>query len=328
MKIIDAHSHFNGDHPTAAAALEALDLRMLNICVAHEPGWRESRAQPYMTLAHTYHRQYAWCTAFDPPRFDDPQYIDSVIQALDRDFADGAVACKVWKDIGMTLRKPSGEFVLLDDPVLRPVFKHMERRQMPLCAHIAEPLACWQPLDGNNVYRAYYTNHPEYHMYNKPEYPSHEALMRARDSVAREHPRLTVVGAHLASLAHDVREVAQRLDAFPNLAVDLSGPARWVDLALQDRNTVRQFFTNYGDRIMYGTDCGCKSFSALSTEDRGKTLQELKQTTETALKFFGSDETLMLRGRTVRGLGLPEKVLAKIFFGNALRWYPALPWKV
>lgn len=329
MKTIDAHIHFNGDHPDAITMLEKLDLRLLNVCVAHDSQntWHTERKVQYRELAAKYPDRCAWCTAMDVPRFDDPGYADALIKDLDKDFEHGAVACKVWKNLGMVIKKPSGEFFHVDDPLLDPVYAHMEKIGMPLLMHIAEPKACWLPLDENNTYRHYYTNHPEYHMYNKPEYPSHEEQMQARDNVAEKYPGLKVIGAHMASLAHDVSELAKRFDTYSNLAVDLSGPARWTELAHQDADTVREFFIKYQDRFMHGTDRGCKSLKDMSDEERKSSLQELKDVTETALKYFGSDDKLMLKGSEVQGLGLPGDVMEKIFFSNALKWYPALTWE-
>src|SRR5690349_6006244 len=107
MKRIDAHIHFRGDEPKSLALLERLNIKLLNICWIDEPGraWR-TKAEAYKQLAQAHPDRYAWCTSFDLPRFDDSKYADDVISELDRDFESGAVACKVWKNIGMEVRKP------------------------------------------------------------------------------------------------------------------------------------------------------------------------------------------------------------------------------
>ena len=102
MSIIDAHIHYGDDAPELLALLAEFDIRLHNICVAQDSqgAWRES-AERYHSLAQTNPRRYAWCTSFDLPRLDDPGYVDDVLAGLERDFAAGAVACKVWKNIGM-----------------------------------------------------------------------------------------------------------------------------------------------------------------------------------------------------------------------------------
>ena len=223
MTVIDAHMHYGDRHPQFLSLLEEFDLKFFNICVAHEvmEEWRQYAAL-YSALTKEYPERFAWCTSFDPPGFDDPGYVQRVIDGLDRDFEDGAIACKVWKDLGMEVKNPDGSFFMVDDPLLDPIFDHIAQADRTLLMHIAEPLACWQPLDENNPHYGYYSENPEWHMFNKPEFPSHQQLIAARDHVVEKHPNLRIVGAHLGSLEYDVDEVAARFDRYPNFAVDIS----------------------------------------------------------------------------------------------------------
>ncbi|NJN81012.1 MAG: hypothetical protein HC802_01130, partial [Caldilineaceae bacterium] len=105
MKKIDAHIHFGDDDAALLALLDDLDIQLFNICVADEAGsaWRSS-AEIYCDLTEARPQRFAWCTSFDLPQFDNPNYVDEVISGLDRDFAAGAVACKVWKNVGMEVK--------------------------------------------------------------------------------------------------------------------------------------------------------------------------------------------------------------------------------
>ena len=190
MVKIDAHIHYGGDHPDCLHVLKQLNLKLLNVCVVSQgPDWRY-QAEGFGTLARTHPETYAWCTTFDLPDFDNPQYMDAVIRALESDFAAGAVACKIWKNIGMEIRKPSGEFLMVDDPLFDPLYTYLAAVNKPLLMHTGEPLACWQPLTGDNPHRGYYAQHPEWHMYNRPDYPSHQEIITARDRVLERHPAL------------------------------------------------------------------------------------------------------------------------------------------
>ncbi len=143
--IIDAHMHYADDDPALLDLLAAHDLKFLNICVADQwlhlderdtdaedadvlypkavrELWR-SQARLYSKLSQRFPQRYAWCTTFDLPRFDDPDYVDSVLQGLEQDFANGAVACKVWKNLGMQVQDAAGNYVMLDDASLVPIFR-------------------------------------------------------------------------------------------------------------------------------------------------------------------------------------------------------------
>lgn len=324
MRRIDSHIHYAGDHPDDVALLERLDLKLLNVCVAHDAtGWRDA-AGIYARLARTHPEAYAWVTSFDPAGFEAPDYADCVIAGLKQDLADGAVGCKAWKNIGMEIRKASGEFVMIDDPVYRPVFDFLEREGVTLLGHLAEPLQCWKPLDASDPHYGYYKNNPKWHLYGKPGYPSHQDIIDARDRVVERHPDLRFVGAHLGSLEHDVAEVARRLERYPNFAVDTSARSR--DLAAQDPAVVRKFFQDFPDRILFGTDYVVRRplSSELSPEDRKERLAATEERFRQELDFLESTGPLALRGREVQGLGLPEAILDKVYCTNVRAWYPGI----
>jgi predicted TIM-barrel fold metal-dependent hydrolase len=188
---------------------------------------------------------------------------------------------------------------------------------------MAEPLACWQPLDPKQPHYNYYLNNPEWHMYNKPDHPSHQMLIDARDQVVERHPGLRIVGAHFGSLEYDVAEMAERFDRYPNFAVDSS--ARLMDLTLQSPEVVRQFFIDYQDRLLFGTDVvQWKPVSQLSAEERTAHLAQMTERFQADFAYYETDQKLTMRGREIQGLGLPDEVLAKFYEQNARNWYPGL----
>ena len=67
---IDAHVHYHGDHADCVELLDRLDLKLLNVCVAHgaDDPWR-TRRDVYRRLTEAHPGRYAWCTTFDPPDF-------------------------------------------------------------------------------------------------------------------------------------------------------------------------------------------------------------------------------------------------------------------
>ncbi|MBN1936159.1 MAG: amidohydrolase family protein [Anaerolineae bacterium] len=325
MYTIDAHIHFVCDHPDCLALLAELDLKLLNVCVVHrgdEP-WR-IQAGRYRQLAQTYPDRYAWCTSFDLPD-GAADWADHVIAQLGQDFTvdSSAVGCKIWKNVGMEAVKADGSFLMADDPLFDPVYEYLARVGKPLLAHLGEPLACWQPLGPQNPHNGYYSHHPEWHMHGRSEFPSHAAITAARDRVLQKHPALRMIGAHLGSLEYNVDEIARRLDAYPNLAVDTS--ARTYDLALQDSNKVREFIIAYQDRLLFGTDLVQRDLKwSLDNETRQQTLDRVREVYQTEWAYYGSNEMVTVRGHVVRGLSLPQVVLEKLYHKNAQSWFPGL----
>ena len=321
---MDAHVHFAGDSAASVAMLAELDVKMLNVCVAYDNKgrWR-SQAEIYGRLAHEYPERYAWCTSFDPPEGDDPQYADRVIRGLDADFAAGAIACKVWRNVGMEFRNGAGKLIMVDDPRFEPIFSHLERNGRTLLMHIGEGRDAWLPLEGNRL-RAALDEFPQYHLYpRRHQLPSYEALIASRDRVIERHPNLRIVGAHLGSLDYDVAEIARRMDRYPNFAVDTS--ARLYSLSLHSREVVRQFITDYSDRVLFGTDVDLeRAQSTLSPEEQERDLRSVRELFQSAFDYFGSNDMVKVRYHQVQGLDLPAEVLQKLFSDNARRWYPDL----
>ncbi len=323
--IIDAHTHLPADHPRAVALLAELDVKALNISIGLDSGgaWRKSvefGADGFRKLVREHEARFAWCTSFDTPRFDDPEYVERTIALLASDFEAGALACKVWKNLGMGVRDRDGKFVLVDHPLFDPIYEYLARENRTLIAHVGEPRSCWRPLDEDSPHADYYRAHPEWHCYGKSEVPSWQELIDARDRLLAKHPKLRVVGAHLGSMEHDVGEVARRLERFPNFAVDTA--ARTLDLALQDGEQVRAFFARFGERLLFGSDLLFeRELSTLPEEELGRTLEAIRSTYRRELDFYRTRQGFEWRRWQVTGLGLSAALLDRFFTTNARTWF-------
>ena len=160
MEKIDAHTHHPGDVPESAALLQELKLKLINIAIAvRSKDWRSEGtwgADRYRDLARSHPDRYAWCTSFDLPKGDDPEYAEMVIEGLKKDLAAGAVACKFWKNIGLEVRTPSGGYLQVDDLCLSPIFSYLQNAGVTVVIHAGDPQKYWKPLsDGSGRY-AYY----------------------------------------------------------------------------------------------------------------------------------------------------------------------------
>ena len=330
---IDAHCHVCADHEESRLMLETLGLRLLNISLGTDPvgKWRAEPlwgSEAMSAPAVKYPGLCGWVTAFDEPRFNDAGWADSVISGLESDFNRGAVAVKMWRNIGLKVRRPGIGNILPDDPVFEPVLAWLEGQGRTLVIHVGEPAEAWKPLDPAGQRYAHYLRNPGEHFHGKTDIPPYAELIAARDHILERYPSLRVVGCHLGSMEHDVREVAAHFDRYPNFAVDTS--ARVPDLAGQDHGLVRDFFLKYPDRLLWGTDSlGFKPHSSMTPAERADSIRDLaRRWTEDAEYFESGGEVSYLGwGETpvkLRGLGLPAGVLDGFFRGNSLKWYPGL----
>ena len=333
MPKIDAHAHLGAPGPEQLRAfmafLEKINLRWLNICVGGTDWARLSRQIGAAQALHSaYPERLAWATSFTVANWGQADWAQLANGTIDSGFAGGAVAVKIWKDVGMVLKDPDGKYVMADDPRLDAVFGALAKQKRTLVAHLGEPRNCWLPVDQMTVDgdRRYFSANPQYHGLLHPEVPNYEAQVAARDRMLERHPTLRVVGCHLGSLEYSVDELAKRLDKYPNFAVDLS--ARIVHLQIQPREKVRAFLVKYQDRLLYGTDLEFGRGGAAADTDPSKALARLAATYESDATWFATDQELALdnvrAGFKSRGVALPAPVLRKIYFDNAKAWYPGI----
>jgi len=317
---IDTHIHIHRDAPALLGALKASNWRGLDIVVCPASGDESFDLEEKLRATLKVHRDsggtVAWASTFDARGFESPGFADRTIDRLRRSFDDGAIAVKVWKNIGMAIKSKSGAYLLPDDPALLPVYEAIQKAGRTLIAHLAEPDGAWLPLDARNPELTYYSNNPQWHMYGKAGAPVKDAILKARDRVLLHNPKLRMVGCHLGSDEDDLKRLANRLDAYPNFAVDTAARVRYF--ARRDRDQVREFLTRYQDRVLYATDF---SFRA---GDPAAAARSLPVTHDRDWAFFSGGDIMEYAGSTTRGLALPDGVLRKVFRDNALRWLPGL----
>jgi hypothetical protein len=330
VRKLDAHVHANTDDHAFldVARRDGFELLSINVDYPDFPALPEqARIAHALQAADPAHFHFA--TTFSMRGFGTDEWTRDTDRAIDAELENGAVAVKVWKNVGMVERNAQGRLIMLDDPGFDGVMAHLEQRAVPLIAHQAEPKNCWLPLEQMTTEndRSYFREHPEYHMYQHPEMPSYEDLMAARDRFVTRHPRLSFVGAHMASLEWSVDALAAFLQSHPNATVDLA--ARMTQVQYQSKTghaKVRRFFIDYQDRILYGTDL---THSPVTAEDRAQNPPiDPAQFAPEADAFWRSDWKYLATRQVqhvdairsdIEGLGLPRRVIDKIYYGNAQR---------
>lgn len=321
LQPIDTHVHVFKTDPAFQAMLERLHLTLLNILLVDDTLSYRKQLKPQVddarALIRSSHGHVALATTFDPYKFNDSSFTTDSIKQVDESFAEGAVAVKVWKNLGMEIKNGDGKFVMPDDPKLEPIYQDIAKHGKTLLTHVAEPDVAWGPPDPSDPSWSYYQENPQWFLYNKPGFPSKQTILQARDHLLAANPDLRVVGVHLGSMEKDLDNIARHLDQYPNFAIDMAARMEYLMMAPTDK--VRAFLIKYQDRVLYGTD-----LDLLATADVTESLKDWESTYVRDWKFLATDETFDSEGRKVLGLKLPEAVLRKIFRENALHWIPGL----
>ena len=321
VRPIDVHVHVFKTDAGFQALLERLHLKLVNILVMDDtlPYRKELAPQvkDALALVRSSHGHVALCTTFDPYKFGDASFTADAIKHIDQNFAEGAMAVKIWKNIGMEIKNGEGKFIMADDPKFEPIYKDIAKHGKTLMSHQAEPDVAWGPPDPSDPSWSYYQENPQWFLYNKPGFPSKQEILRARDHVLAENPELRMVGVHLGSMEKSLDNIASHFDRYPNFAVDMA--ARMEYLMITPREKVQAFLIKYQDRVLYGTD-----LDFLPDADVKDVLKDWQTTYVRDWKYLATDDTVEYAGKQIRGLKLPAPVVQKILRSNALHWIPGL----
>jgi hypothetical protein len=322
VRKFDTHVHMNVTAPTLIEQARADNFELMTINVDY-PDFVKLPDQHAAALAQIKAdpERVHWTTTFSMKGFGKKGWEDKVKASLAADKQQGAVAVKVWKNIGMVEKDAKGKLIMLDDPGLAPIGDEIAKLDLTLIGHLGEPHNCWLPLDQMTTDndREYFQNHPQYHMFLHPDQPGYEDQIKARDNFVAAHPQLRFVGAHLASLEYDVDRIAAFLDQYPNANVETAARMTQVQYqSVRDYEKVRNFFIKYQDRVLYGTDL---------TLNPGEDAAEFKASAHDVWtndwRYLATDETQRVEmiKADVKGLALPREVIDKIFFANAKKIY-------
>jgi predicted TIM-barrel fold metal-dependent hydrolase len=318
---IDTHAHVNRPSQAILNGLKNSGFHILSICVSRatrdDPSDIEDQLRGTAELSRQSGGSVFWAGSFDARQWSDKDFASKTVAKVNDEFRQGALALKIWKNIGMSLRKKTGEYVLPDDAAFQPIYEAVLKADRTLVAHLAEPNGAWMAIDDKNPEKGFYGSHPEWSMFGKADAPVKEDILKARDRVIARYPKLRVVGCHLGSNEEDLKALAARLDRFPNFAVDVAARVRYF--AAGDQKQAREFLTHYQDRVLYGTD-----FTLGRGADEQRAADSFNAQHERDWQYFSSTGPLTYSRRATTGLGMPAAVLKKIFRENAVRWYPGI----
>lgn len=321
VKKIDMHAHYQYERDYLPAFYKKWNMQALLVDVAIADSVGVNRSwEEYLAHAKAQPDLFFLCSSLIGVGIDAPDFAQKQIERLGKEIEEGAKMVKVWKNFGMVTKDASGKFIQIDDARLQPIWNFLAERNIPVMAHIGEPVQAWRPLDDkNNPHFGYYSDHPEYHAFQHSEIPSYETIITARDNWLTNNPDLRILCAHMGSMSHDVDMVAERLDKFPNIYVEPA--ARFGDLVGQDSKKVKSFFEKYQDRIMFGTDYGNSSPQGeKSVDDLKNEQQSLQENYQRLWTYVATKDSVAERGQKNIGLGLSVEVLNKFYYQNAVNF--------
>jgi len=307
--VIDVHNHVNDarhperEHLPPQRVIEIMDRCNIQKIVILTGMWGESLERVLDEMVKRYPDRFMVFTQIDWSKIDDPDFSQEMVKQIDDAVERGARGLKVLKNFGLEVRDKSGRLVTVDDPRLAPVWEECGRLGIPVAIHVTDPEAFFLPLDGTNERYEELLAHPDWHFYG-PQFPSKEAILAARDRMFARHPHTTFIALHVANWPENLDYVSSLLDRLPNVMVEFG--ARQAELGRQPRRS-REFFLEYQDRILFGTDNA-------PGEQMYRNYFRWLETADEYFDYAGAPG----QGRwKIYGLDLPDEVLEKVYHLNA-----------
>ena len=234
-----------------------------------------------------------------------------IASQLEEDVTAGAVGIgEINKGFGLLTRKTDGSRLQMDDPELDVVWQTAGRLGIPVFVHTGDPAEFFEPLDFENERWLEMALFPNRRFNDRSRFPEFGELMEERDRMLERHPNTTWVLAHMSWYTQDLGRLGELFDRFPNVYAEVG--AVLYDLGRQPR-FARDFFIKYQDRILFGKD----SFQP----DEYPYYWRVFETEDEYFDYYRDYHAFW----KLYGMGLPDEVLRKVYYENALRIIPDMP---
>lgn len=236
-------------------------------------------------------------------------WTENAVRQLEEDYKNGARGVKIFKNLGLTVLDSEGNRIHTDDPRIDPVWAKAGELGMPVLIHTGEPAVFWDPIDEKNERWLEMKNFPNRHRGDTTRFPSWEVVMNEQWNVFRKHPNTNFINAHLGWMANDLKRLGEHLDEFPNVYTEIA--AVIAELGRQPR-FAREFFIKYQDRLLFGKDT--------YRPEEYYTYFRVLESDDEYFDYFRKRHAFW----KMYGLNLPDNVLEKVYYKNALKILPSI----
>ena len=306
--VIDMHNHVDdagghGEQIPPAEVVKRMDAANVRRIVILTGMWGDKLQGVLDKMVKPYPDRFVVFTQMDWSRIDDPHFSELMVAQLDDAVKRGARGLKILKDWGLGVRDKSGKLVAIDDPRMDPVWEECGRLGIPVAIHSTDPEAFFTPADARNERYEELMHNPTW-SFHGPNYPAKLELLKERNHIVAKHPHTTFIALHVANWPENLDAVSAWLREYPNMYVEFG--AREAELGRQPRRALK-FFTEFQDRIMFGTD-------AEPSPEMYRNYFRWLETEDEYFPYWDYPEN----GRwEIYGLGLPDPILKKVYHENA-----------
>ena len=304
---IDIHNHQYGmasmDLSTVTNEMDKLNMRvMINL----SGGSGEQLRAAVKNVQQNKPGRFLVFANIDFKNVGEPGWGEKAARQLEEDVQNGASGLKIFKNLGFSVKDISGARVPVDDAILDPIWKKAGELKIPVLIHTADPKSFWDSLDNKNERWLELLINPNRKRGADNPVPF-ETLIGEQHNLFKKHRNTTFIAAHFGWYPNNLDKLSSILDEMPNVVVEFG--AVIAELGRQQK-MAKAFFIKYQDRILFGKDSWVPAeyatyFRILETED----------------EYFPYHKKYHAFW-AMYGMGLPDNILKKIYYKNALRILP------
>ena len=242
----------------------------------------------------------------DLAKIDNPDFEKNNIIQLENAVNQGVIGLKIYKNLGLTLRDSRNIRVPVDDDRLSHIWETCARLNIPVLIHSGEPKAFFDPIDKFNERWLHAREKPS-SFRPSDKYPSFDQVMYEQYQLFKKYPKTTFINAHFGWYANDLETLSKQLADLTNVYVEFGAVIN--ELGRQP-NSAKKFFEDYQDRILFGKD--------IYKMDEYYIYFQVLETDDEYIEYYRKRHGLW----RLYGLNLPDKILKKVYFKNALKIFP------
>jgi uncharacterized protein len=306
---IDIHNHQNNMSPQRLQELVKV-MDTLNMAVMNNLSGSsgENLKKSVDNIRSTAPKRFSLFANINFTSIGENGWTEKAVAQLEADVKNGAMGLKIFKNLGFSVKDNTGKRVTVDDVRLDAVWKKCGELKIPVLIHTADPKQFWEPLDNNNERWLELVTRPNRKRSDTDPAPWQQ-LIDEQHRMFKKHPGTTFIAAHFDWHANDLDKLSKFMDEMPNIYVEFG--AIIAELGRQPI-AANKFFTKYQDRILFGKDSWepqeyTTYFRVLETKD----------------EYFPYHKKYHAFW-SMYGMGLPDEILKKIYYKNALRLLPSL----
>ncbi len=306
---IDVHSHqFRMAEQDLSLLIKDMDQLNEGIMVNLSGGSGEGLRAMLKNVNENYPNRFAIFANVDFSGVGNPGWEEKAAQQLEADVKAGAKGLKIYKSLGLRNKDINGNRIAIDDPRLDPIWAKCGELGIPVLIHAADPKSFWDPLDSKNERWLELKTRPRRKRSAADPAPW-EQIIAEQHRMFKKHPKTKFINAHMGWYANDLKRLGELLDGMPNMSVGIG--AIIAELGRQPKQA-KKFFIKYQDRILFGKDSW--------KPDEFPTYFRVLETSDEYFPYYKKYHAFW----AMYGLDLPDDVLKKVYYKNALNLIPGL----